>query len=128
MNVAFDLLILPTSWIYSKLIVIFKKGVRTICGNYRGIGINDALYRIFDKILYKRLEMWYKPSPEQAGCQKNRGVAEQILTVRLLSEYARKSRKMLFLLFIDFEKAYDKVNRHSLFDELKRLGCGRKFI
>ena len=36
MNVAFDLLILPTSWIYSKLIVIFKKGVRTICGNYRG--------------------------------------------------------------------------------------------
>ena len=33
MNVAFDLLILPTSWMYSKLILIFKKGVRTICGN-----------------------------------------------------------------------------------------------
>ena len=36
-----------------------------------------------------------------------------MLTVRLLFEYARKSRKKLFLLFIDFEKAYHKAPRHS---------------
>ena len=102
--------------------------MRTRCGNYRGISINNSLYRIFDKILYRRLETWYKPSPEQAGCQKNRGCIEQILTVRLLSEYAKKTHKKLFLLFIDFEKAYDKVPRRSLLEELKRKGGGQKFL
>ena len=43
--------------------------------------------------------MWYKPSPEQAGCQKNRGVAEHILTVRLLSEYAKKNHEIAFSSF-----------------------------
>ena len=119
---------MPSLWTYSKLIVIFKKGIRATCGNYRGISINDTLYRIFYKVLYRRLEKWYKPSREQAGCQKNRGCTEQILTIRLLSEYAKKSQEKLFLLFIDFEKAYDKVPRKGLLDVLKDLGCGRKFL
>ena len=72
--------------------------------------------------------MWYKPSKEQAWCQLNRGCIEHIFTVRLLCEYARKTRNNLFLLYIDFEKAYDQVPRQSLFNELKRLGCGKKFL
>ena len=128
LNVVFDFTFIPVTWIYSKLIVLFKKGSRSLFGNYRGISINDTLYRIFDKILYNRLALWYKPSKEQAGCQINRGCIEHIFTVRLLCEYARKTRNNLFLLYIDFEKAYDKVPRQSLFNELKRLGCGKKFL
>ena len=46
------------------------------------------------------------------------------MTVRLLIVYARKTRKKLFILSIDFEKAYDKVRRDKLFAELKTTGCG----
>ena len=53
---------------------------------------------------------------------------DQILTIRLLSDYAKKSRKKLFLLFIDFEKAYDKVPRVELMNKLKRLGCGMTLL
>ena len=126
--VIFETPYIPTNWAYSKLLVIFKKGLRLLCGNYRGISINDVLYRIFDKILYNRLTLWYVPSREQAGCQKNRGCADQIIALRLLTDYSKKSRKKLFLLFIDFEKAYDKVPRMKLLGELKRLGCGRVFL
>ena len=31
----------------------------------------------------------------------------------------------MYILFIDFEKAYDKVVRGKLIEELKKLGCGQ---
>ena len=128
LNIVFNTIFLPSTWIYSKLIVIFKKGERNLCGNYRGICVNDTLYRIFDKILYKRLTAWYTPSPEQAGCQEKKGCVDQILTIRLLCDYAKKKRKKLYLLYIDFEKAYDKVPRDTLLHILKSLGCGGRFL
>ena len=49
---------------------------------------------------------------------------EHILTLRLLIDCAKKNKSKLFILFIDFEKAYDKIVRTKLIEELKRLGCG----
>ena len=83
------------------------------CGNYRGIAINDIIFRVFDNILYKRLSLWYMPTREQAGSQSGRGCLEQIMTIRLLIDYAKKKRFKLYLLFIDFEKAYDKLSRRK---------------
>ena len=74
------------------------------------------------------MALWYKPSVEQAGCQEKRGCIEQILTLRLLCDYAKKKRVKLYLLYIDFEKAYDKVSRKMLLDILKSLGCGGRFL
>ena len=71
---------------------------------------------------------WYKPEYEQAGAQKGRDCTEQILTLRLLCDYVKKEKKQLFLLFIDFEKAYDRIPRHKLLEELKILGCGGRFL
>ena len=46
------------------------------------------------------------------------------MTLRLLIDYTRKTRKKLFILFIDFEKAYDKVRRDKLLELLRSAGCG----
>ena len=43
-------------------------------------------------------------------------------------DYAKKEKVKLFVLFIDFSKAYDKVPRRTLFNILKRLGCGKRFL
>ena len=71
---------------------------------------------------------WYKPTRAQAGAQKGRDCIEQILVIRLLCDYVKKTRKKLYLLFIDFEKAYDKVPRKKLFEELEAVGCGQVFL
>ena len=50
------------------------------------------------------------------------------MTLRLIIDYARKTRQKLFILFIDFEKAYDKVRRDKLFQLLREAGCGKLML
>ena len=87
-----------------------------------------ALAKLYDMVLSKRFQQWYTPSYEQAGAQPGRGCGEQILTLRLLIEIARKKKLTLYLTFVDFKKAYDKVDRLKLMQQLDSHGCGSKFI
>jgi len=48
--------------------------------------------------------------------------------VRLLIDIARKNKKVLYIAFIDYQKAYDKVNRLKLIQYLDYEGCGNKFL
>lgn len=124
LNFIFLSRLFPGPWCVSRLVTIFKKGVRALCDNYRGLSIMDSLAKIYDRILCTRLEMWFKPDREQAGAQKGRSCTEWILTLRLLMDYAISRKKKLFIVFVDFSKAYDRVPRNGLISRLKELGCG----
>ena len=52
---------------------------------------------------------------------------QHITTLRLITEFAVKKFK-LYIVFVDFAQAYDKVSRVMLFNILKRLGCGSTMI
>ena len=73
-----------------------------------------------------RFQLWYKPKVEQAGAQPGRGCEEQILTIRLLIDIARKCRHTLYIAFVNYQ-AYDKVNRNKLLSLLQAKGCGTTF-
>ena len=79
-------------------------------------------------VLSNRFTQWYRPRPEQAGSQRVRSCEEQILVTRLLIDIARKSKQTLYVTFVDFQKAYDIVNRQLLFQRLDQAGCGTKFL
>ena len=49
----------PRLWSISKLVVLFKKGPKSICDNYRGISLMDTFAKLFDRILNNRLEQWF---------------------------------------------------------------------
>ena len=121
-------LIYPVKWCYNKLVVLFKKGVRLNCGNYRGLSISDTLSKLYGKIMSNRLRIWMYIDKCQAGGQALRGCIEHVLGLRLIIDYAKKERKKLFIVFVDFSKAYDRVPRKTLFEILKKLGCGKRFL
>ena len=118
----------PDCLTQAKVFNIFKKGERLQPSNYRGISILNALAKLYDTVLSMRLQLWYTPLEEQSGATKGRGCNEPIMMIRLLIDIARKTRKTLYICFIDFEKAYDKVNRYELMKRLDSKGCGTKFL
>ena len=115
----------PICWIYSTLASIYKSGSRKDCRNYRGICMIDAILKVYDKILVARLTKWWKPDIEQIGNQPERSCIDHILTLHILINIARTSKKKLFILYVDFSKAYDRVSRPKLLTLLKKAGCGR---
>ena len=118
----------PSLWTYAKFFVVFKKGLRTDTNNYRGISIPCALAKLYDSVLNSRLCLWFKPDVEQAGAQKGRGCVEQILALRLFIDIARKKKEKLYVLFVDFDKAYDRVSRSKLLSLLAEQGCGKRMV
>ena len=124
LNKLFFSAVYPQAWVVAKMFTIFKKGNRLLPENYRGITIINCIAKLYDKILCSRLHLWFKPYREQAGSQKGRGCLEQIVTLRLIADYAFRKKIKLYIIFVDFSQAYDKVSRVVLFSILKRLGCG----
>ena len=51
---------------------------------------------------------------EQSGFREGRGCADQIFTVRCLSEKYLEKHKDVYVAFMDLEKAYDRVDREAL--------------
>ena len=120
--------IMPARWAYARLVVLYKKGSRLYTGNYRGIAVMDTFAKLFDIILCKRLERWFKPEREQAGAQRGRSCLEHIMTLRLAIDYAKSKNQKLYVVFVDFVKAYDKVPRGALIRSLIKYGCGYTMI
>ena len=85
----------------------------------------DTLAKVYDKLILNRLTLWSSIDKCQAGAQKGRGCIEQIMSLRLLIDLAKSKKKTLYILFIDFSKAYDKVPRNKLIIYLKSIGCGK---
>ncbi len=80
--------------------------------------------KVYDMVLCSRLKAWFKSFREQAGAQEKRGCLEHIVSLSLLRYTARRKKIKLFVTFIDFSMAYDRVPRTTLFRVLQLLMCG----
>ena len=118
----------PEQWSFAKVFTIFKKGNALDTNNYRGISIQNALAKVYDGILNYRFVQWFKPDDEQAGGRQGRGCAEHLFTLRLFIDYVQKTKQTLYIAYIDYIKAYDKLNRGILLQKLADQGCGRKYL
>ena len=58
----------------------------------------------------------YEMVEEQCGFRKGRSCTDAIFTVQQTMEKRKEHNLPLSLLFIDYEKAYDNMNRDKLWD------------
>src|ERR1700712_2607442 len=65
---------------------------------------------------------------EQAGFRANRGCFDQSNTIRLIVEQSLEFQSPLYLVFVDFEKAFDRIDREAIWNTLAKRNIPAKII
>jgi len=120
----------PQDWKDALLITIFKKGDRKICGNYRGISLLSIPRKVFAWVLLNRLTSVAEGFlPEaQCGFRVGRGTTDIIFSLKQIQEKCIEQNMLLYIVFVDFTKAFDTVNRSLLWTIPKKIGCPERFV
>ena len=118
----------PENWKSQLLLPHPKKEHTSTKPKLRGIAIAPLLSRIYDSVLNTRVCKWYIPNKEQVGFRKGQGCLLQIFTLYLLMELAKSLKKELFVAFLDYEKAFDFLNRAKLVEKTIEKGVGNTYI
>ena len=113
--------------IYLYYYTFVKKGECWDPDNYRGIAVGSCIVKLFSLILLDRLELRttlsHPISENQIGFKKGHRTADHIFVIKsIVNKIVTNEKKKLFVAFIDFRKAYDKVNRTLLFLKLQKMG------
>ena len=112
----------PSEWSKQILHALKKDGHTPADPKLRGIAIGLLLCRLYDIIIDERFRAWLHPNPEQASCA-GQGCLFQLFLLMMLIDYSKEKQKDLFVGFMDYEKAYDFVNRAEIINDLIRKGC-----
>ena len=100
--------------------------------NYRGISLACAVYKLYCSILNERLTNWVSMNQliedEQNGFRANRNCIDHALSLSMIIQTAKCHRKEIFAAYIDFSKAFDRVNRGYLWKILSHSGLNGKMM
>ena len=124
--------IVPKSWKKGRLVLIHKKGPTTDVGNYRPLTVLESLTGLYTKLLNKRLvsvvEEHKLLGEVQNGFRKTRSGADCGFILNTVLWKTAAQRKKVHLAFLDLQKAYDSVDRVTLWRRLAALGFKGKFL
>lgn len=121
---------MPDSWREAVIIPLFKKGDRRNCENYRGIALLDVTYKILASVLKRRLEEISENilGEYQGGFRRGRGTTDQIFNLKQIMLGCYEYDIPAHILFIDFKRAYDTINRTKLINVIRKLKIPEKLV
>ena len=117
-------------WKTSKIILLYKKGDKDDLNNYRPISLMSNIYKVFSKIITRRITKVLDESqtPDQAGFRSGYSTVDHLQTINQVIEKTDKFNIPLYLAFIDFKKAFDTVEHPSVIQALSNQGVEHKYI
>ena len=121
---------IPGDWKKGILIKLPKKGDLGNCNNYRGITLLSIPGKVFNRIILHKLKDIVDPKlrDNQEGFRKNRSCVDQITTLRLIVEQSLEWNSSFYINFIDYEKAFDSVDRDMLWKIMRHYGIPEKIV
>ena len=103
---------------------IFKKGDPD---NYRRIAIGSMLAKVSNLIILERVESrisrTHPISPNQIGFKKCHRTGDHIFVLNsIVNKIVKNEKRNIFTAFVDFRKAFDRINHQLLLIKLQRSG------
>jgi hypothetical protein len=114
----------PADFAYASTILLYKKGDHTDLGNYRPISLLPTLYKVVTRVLAQRVEevAQARLSSEQAGFRQTFSTIDHIHAINMLLEKTHEFNQPIYLMFIDFRKAFDTIEFRTIWQALEHFG------
>ena len=123
----------PEDWCNSIIVPLYKRGNINEPSNYRGISLLDVFGKIYTGVLNRRLtfyvNMFNKLSESQSGFRENYSTIDNAFILQsLIDRYISRKGRKLYVAFVDFKQAFDRVDRHKLWSVLQKTGIKGKLF
>ena len=131
-NIIYDTGIYPENWSTGVIVPIYKKGDKDNPANYREITLTCALSKLFTFMLNRRINKWAEElnilTQAQFADKPGYSTTDAIFVLHAVLSSSLESFKGACCGFIDFTKAFDKINRDILFKKLKQFHISAKLL
>ncbi len=121
---------IPEETLRARVVLIYKKGDAGTYENYRPISLLNANYKIYAGIIQKRSAVTSDKhlSKTLFGFSQDKSTADAIQIIRRVAEHGQGTKNKLHMVPLDWEKAFDKVDRDKLFEAMERMSVHPKRI
>lgn len=121
---------IPEQWKSSTIILLHKNGPKDDLNNYRPISLMSNLYKLFTKIITRRLTQILDENqpPEQAGFRSGFSTADHLQALNQIIEKMEEFNLPLYIAFVDYKKAFDFLEHASVFQALVNQGVETKYV
>ena len=123
----------PNDWCMGIISPIYKKkGSKSSPDNYRGITLLSCMGKLFTNAINKRLTNLIEQEriigPEQAGFRTHHSTMDHVFSLHSIVDYYLASHKRVYAAFLDYRKAFDMVDRVSLWQKVLDYGLSGKIL
>ena len=117
---------LPSTWKTGTITALFKKGSKTEAKNYRPVSLTSVPCKIMESLIVDaiidHLTINFLKNPNQHGFSKGRSTITNLLCALNIWTEALSHGIPVDIVYLDFEKAFDKVPHQRLLNQVHAFG------
>ena len=122
--------IVPTELKKSTITPIYKGGNKSLAANYRPVALTSHVIKIFEKVIRNHIVQYMNENnlfnPNQHGFRSGRSCLSQLLEQHDLILNLLDKETNVDVVYLDFSKAFDKVDHSIVLTKFKKLGITGK--
>ena len=132
-NLVLETGVVPNDWCLGMIQPIYKgKGDESDPDNYRGITLLSCMGKLFTSCINDRLGKYMEDmdlmNECQAGFREGYSTIDHIYVLNSIIDFYLHHKKKIYACFVDYRKAFDSVDRVSLWGKLLSTGINGKIL